>query len=114
MDTAYCIVLCTCPNQATAVQLAQELTTAGLAACTNIIPDITSVYSWEGKLMEGQESIMLIKTRKDKLADLEQAIIAVHPYQTPEFLVTEISQANRKYANWIDSVLGGPLRIEED
>jgi periplasmic divalent cation tolerance protein len=113
MDTAYCIVLCTCPNQATAVQLAQELTTAGLVACTNIIPDITSIYSWEGKLMEGSETIMVMKTRKDKLTDLEEAILAVHPYQTPEFLVTPINYGNRKYLHWMDSVLGGPIREEE-
>jgi len=113
MDTAYCIVLCSCPNQATAVQIAQELTTAGLAACTNIIPDITSIYSWEGKLMDSQESMMFIKTRKDKLADLEAAITAIHPYQTPEFLVTPIIMGNRKYTRWMDGVMGG-LMPEED
>lgn len=113
MDTVYCIALCTCPNQATAVQIAQELTTAGLAACTNIIPDITSIYSWEGKLMEGTESMMVIKTRKDKLADLQQAILAIHPYQTPEFLVIPINRGERKYLTWMDGVLGGPLREED-
>ncbi|MGE3319075.1 MAG: divalent-cation tolerance protein CutA [Candidatus Berkiella sp.] len=113
MDTLYRIVLCTCPNQATAVQIAQELTTAGLAACTNIIPDITSIYSWEGKLMEGSEALMFIKTRKDKLADLEQAILAIHPYQTPEFLVMPISAGERKYLTWMDGVMGGPFREED-
>ena len=63
MDTAYCIVYCTCPNLATAVQIAQELTTAQLVACTNIIPDITSIYSWEGNLVQGTEAMMVIKTR---------------------------------------------------
>lgn len=113
MDTAYCIVYCTCPNLATAVQIAQELTSAQLVACTNIIPDITSIYSWEGNLVQGTEAMMVIKTRKDKLADLEQAILTLHPYQTPEFVVSPILQANLKYSHWMDGVLGGPLREED-
>lgn len=113
METAYYIVLCSCPNQATALQIAQELTTAQLTACINILPNLTSIYSWEGKIIEGEESLLLMKTRKDKLADLEKAILTVHPYQVPEFVVTPIVHANSNYAYWMDSVLGGPLREED-
>ncbi|HRE30916.1 MAG TPA: divalent-cation tolerance protein CutA, partial [Candidatus Berkiella sp.] len=94
METAYYLILCTCPNQATALQIAQELLGAGLVACTNIIPNLTSIYSWEGKLMQNEESLLYLKTRKDKLTDLEQAILTIHPYKVPEFIVTPITYCN--------------------
>lgn len=113
METAYYLVLCTCPNQATALQITQELLAVGLAACINILPNLTSIYSWEGKLIQGEESLLYIKTRKDKLADLEQAILTIHPYKLPEFIVTPISYCNSDYAYWMDGILGGPLKEEE-
>lgn len=113
METAYYLVLCTCPNQATALQIAEELLGAGLVACINILPNLTSIYSWEGKLIQNEESLLYLKTRKDKLADLEQAILTIHPYKVPEFIATAITYCNENFAYWMDGVLGGALREEE-
>ena len=45
-----------------AKKIARALVETRLAACVNIVPKIESVYRWEGKVEEGQEYLLLIKT----------------------------------------------------
>ena len=105
MNTPYCIVFCTCPDHASAEQMAQQLTALSLVACTNIIPHLTSIYFWEGKVTQGNEVMMVMKTHQDKLVDLEKAILEVHPYEFPEFIAIPIIYGNAKYLNWVQSVV---------
>ena len=104
MNTSFCVVYCTCPDQATAESMARQLTESRLVACTNIVPHLTSIYFWEGKVTEGTEVLMIMKTTQDKLDALEEAILAVHPYDFPEFIVLPIIRGNKDYLNWVKSV----------
>jgi periplasmic divalent cation tolerance protein len=99
------LVLVTAPDLKTARKLAQAALQDHLAACVNIIPRFESHYWWQGKLEKGNEVLLLIKTTKAKLAALEKTILANHPYDTPEFLATPLSQGNERYCAWLqDSV----------
>jgi periplasmic divalent cation tolerance protein len=73
-----------------------------MAACINILPRMTSIYSWKGKIEEGQEHLLMIKTRAERYAAIEQAIRAQHPYELPEIIATPISHGLPEYLNWID------------
>lgn len=105
MSTEYCVVFCTCPDKAIAERIAHQLTESKLVACTNIVPQLTSIYFWEAKVTTGEEVLMMMKTRQEKLADLEKAIIALHPYQFPEFIALPIIYGNSRYLNWVDEVV---------
>ena len=105
MNTDYCIVLCTCPDYATAEKIARQLADLKLVACTNIISHLTSIYPWKGKLVQGCETLMVMKTNKKQLADLEKAIVAVHPYEFPEFIALPIIYGNSQYLQWVDQVV---------
>ncbi len=105
MSTEYCVVFCTCPNAEVAQNIANQLTAQKLVACTNIVPGLTSIYFWESKVTEGKEVLMIMKTRQEKLADLEKAIIDLHPYDFPEFIAIPILYGNSKYLNWVDEVV---------
>jgi periplasmic divalent cation tolerance protein len=96
------IMLTTLPDEAAARELARALISARLAACINIMPRMTSIYSWKGKLEEGQEHLLIIKTRSERYAAIEQAIKAQHPYELPEIIATPISHGLPEYMNWID------------
>lgn len=96
------IMLTTLPDEAAARELARALISAKLAACINIMPRMTSIYSWKGKLEEGQEHLLIIKTRSERYAAIEQAIKAQHPYELPEIIATPISHGLPEYMNWID------------
>ena len=104
MDTnssPYQIVLTTFPDKHGARQLAEQLVNQHLAACVNILPAMTSVYCWQGKLEQGQEHQMIIKTEQTRTQDVQSAIMQVHPYELPEIIVVPILDGHEPYLNWI-------------
>lgn len=98
----YILVLCTAEDQKQGKQIAKELVREELAACVNILPKVSSVYRWEGRLLEDEESIMLIKTKTELFEKLKTRIIELHTYDLPEIIAFEINDANKSYLNWID------------
>lgn len=105
MPNQYQLVLCTCPDQDSAQTIANQLVDQGLAACVNILPGITSVYSWQGKRETAQEQLLVIKTTKNVYDVLEKAIIGLHPYELPEILAVNIENGNTGYLNWISDCI---------
>ena len=105
MTQRYQIILCTCPDHASAKRIADELISGGLAACVNILPGLTSVYRWQNKIETAQEHLLLIKTRQDRYAELEVAIRQVHPYELPEIIAVSVEQGLPEYLQWIDTCL---------
>lgn len=91
----------TVPDMKTARALAKAALGARLIACANLIPKIESHYWWQGKIESSTEVLLILKTRKSRLAALENLILAKHPYDTPEFLVLPLSAGNRKYLDWL-------------
>ncbi|MBC8000243.1 MAG: divalent-cation tolerance protein CutA, partial [Leptolyngbya sp.] len=71
------LALVTCPQEASD-QIAEELINSQLVACVNIIPQIKSVYKWEGKLAKEQEALLIIKTNLRVWSQLESKIRSVH------------------------------------
>lgn len=105
MNTDYCVVYCTCPEEETAEQLSQLLLEKRLVACINILPNVTSHYIWKSNLQTGSEVLMVMKTTQSNLQKLEKTILAVHPYEFPEFIAMPIIYGNRDYLNWVDEVV---------
>lgn len=106
-DTAlHIIVLCTCPNDQAAAVIADKLVVEGLAACVNIVPDVMSVYRWQGKIEHDSESLLIIKTRRDCYQELEVMIQQLHPYELPEIIAVSIEHGLSGYLEWIDQSTG--------
>jgi len=99
------IIFCTCPDQQTAKQIAESLIRDKSAACVNIIPGITSVYQWQGKIESAQEHLLLIKSRVEKYSTIESKIKQIHPYELPEIIAVPIERGLPEYLQWIDSCL---------
>lgn len=103
MKTAlkFAIVLVTAPNLKTARGLAKSALSARLIACANLIPKIESHYWWREKIESSAEVLLVLKTRKAKLAALEKLVLARHPNETPEYVVLPLSAGNKNYLNWL-------------
>jgi periplasmic divalent cation tolerance protein len=97
------IILCTCPDKATAEKIAHRLLDINLAACINIVPGITSIYKGQGKMESAQEQLLLIKCNKSDYLQLESQIKADHPYELPEIITIPITNGLPEYLNWINS-----------
>ncbi len=105
MTTPYRIVLCTWPADRPAEPVAERLVAAGLAACVNILPGVTSVYRWEGVVEHGQEQLLMIKTSAAAYPRLEAALRDAHPYELPEIVAVGIEQGSSAYLDWMESCL---------
>ncbi len=101
----YHIVLCTCPDNTVAQQIAATLVEEKLAACVNLLPGVVSVYQWQGELCRDTEVQMIIKTTSGKLDAAFERMLSLHPYDVPEWLVLDPTTGNPDYLNWIKSSL---------
>jgi|ERR1044071_4723862 periplasmic divalent cation tolerance protein len=95
------LVLVTAPDLESSRALANAALEARLVACANCVSGIESHYWWQGKIESASEVLILFKTTKAKLKALEKLIVAKHPYDTPEFLVTPIIAGNKRYLDWV-------------
>ena len=102
---AFQLVLTTCPDAQIAKNIAQHLVTEKLAACINILPNITSVYHWEGEIQCDNEVQLLIKTDSEKFTRLNARINELHPYDVVEVIALNIQQGDHHYLNWISEYL---------
>jgi periplasmic divalent cation tolerance protein len=97
------LILCTCPDRDTAEKIAQRLVEGRLAACVNILPGLTSIYTWDNWLETAEEHLLLIKTAGGRYPAIEQAIREQHPYDLPEIIALPIVRGLPAYLNWIDA-----------
>jgi periplasmic divalent cation tolerance protein len=95
------LVLNTCPDEATARDLARGLVEAGLAACVNLVPGLTSIYRWKGAIEEGSEWLLLIKTTAERFAEVQDWITQRHPYSLAEIIALPLSAGLPAYLDWI-------------
>ena len=101
MSLSPLIILCTCPDLATAERIAETVVGERLAACVNIVPGLTSIYYWEGQIQRDAELLLLIKTRQEIYPLLEARIRQLHPYQIPEIIALPIQTGAAAYLDWI-------------
>lgn len=101
MDKGFRLVLCTCPDPDTAGRIAETLVQEALAACVNLIPGLTSIYRWEGRVQRDAEALLLIKTRVEHLPALSARIVALHPYALPEIVAVPLGEGSEGYLAWL-------------
>ncbi|XP_055377472.1 protein CutA homolog [Condylostylus longicornis] len=95
------VAFVTTPNENTAKKLAHLLVEQKLAACVNIIPNLTSVYVWEGKINEDQEYLVMIKTKTSRIEELTKMVRDNHPYSVAEVITLPIDNGNSPYLDWV-------------
>ena len=100
------VVLTTTPNTEEAEGLARSILEARLAACVQILPKMTSVYFWEGKVQAEPEHLLLIKTLEEKFDDLQAFILRNHSYDVPEIVAIDAEKVSEDYLTWLKDYIG--------
>jgi periplasmic divalent cation tolerance protein len=95
------IVLTTAGSQEEARKIAHALVERKLAACVNIVPQVESVYRWQGKIEGATEWLLIIKTQVAAFERVRDAVRELHSYELPECLLLEISDGSPEYLAWI-------------
>lgn len=102
-ETVVCLV--TTP-QADASSIASAVVERRLAACVNVVPLVRSVYRWEGKVEQDEEALLIVKTTRASVAQIDTLLRTVHPYDTFELVALDIVGGNHPYLDWIVASVG--------
>jgi len=100
MDHAV-LVYTTWPSAADAETAGRTLVERKLAACVNILPGMTSLYCWEGKVERAEEVVMIVKTRASLADAVSDAVKELHSYDTPAILVMPLESVEKNYLAWL-------------
>lgn len=95
------VVFITAANGEEAARLADMLVGAHLAACVQILPEMESVYRWQGKIERQPEILLLAKTTKAKFEELEREVRVLHSYETPEIIAIPVVAGSAPYLQWV-------------
>src|SRR5688500_12514259 len=99
------VVFTTTPGFSEGAELAEKLVEAKLAACVQIVPQVASVYFWDGEVRKENEQLLLIKTTEEKHAELEKFISENHSYDVPEIVAVRSENVSEAYRVWLENYL---------
>ena len=95
------IVMTNCPDAEVADRLARTLVEQKLAACVNRLPAVDSIYRWQGTVERAVEVPLMIKSTRERLPEIQEAIRALHPYEVPEIVAIPVVAGLPSYLRWV-------------
>ena len=98
------IVLITASSPDEAVKIGTALVDEHLAACVNIVPEVRSLFYWEGKTLDERETLLICKSRLALMEKLVARVKALHSYSVPEVIALPIVAGSREYLDWMQDV----------
>ena len=95
------LVYMTAGDKDEARTIGRVLVESRLAACVNILENMTSIYGWEGRLQEDHEVVLLAKTTADRFNELKTKVVEIHSYDCPCILGFYASEGYPPFLDWI-------------
>lgn len=95
------VVYITAGDKDEALSIGKVLVESRLAACVNILENMTSLYSWEGRLQEDHEVVLIAKTTADRFVELKTKVAALHSYECPCILGFPVTEGHPPFLDWI-------------
>lgn len=105
MSSDFALVYITAKDAEEAERIGARLVAERLAGCVNIIPQMKSIYWWEGKIDRGEEAVLICKTRVDKIHDLNARVRSLHSYTTPAIMAVPLLYVDKDFAAWLEENL---------
>ena len=96
------LVYITCESDVQASSIGHILVEQGLAACANVVPQMNSIYKWEGEVQTADESVLILKTRATLLPKLQEIVLELHSYDNPCVVALPITGGNPAFLKWIE------------
>jgi len=94
-------VYMTCETTAEAENIGTVLVERRLAACVNLLGGMKSLYWWNGKVEQGEEVVLIAKTKTSLVEELTEAVKAMHGYDVPCVVSMPIEGGNQDFLSWI-------------
>ena len=103
------LVFITASSREEAERLADMLVDKSLAACVQIMPEMQSIYRWQGKVERQREFLLIAKTLNSKFGLIESEVVKLHSYETPEILALPLTAVSRPYLEWLSSSVSNKM-----
>jgi periplasmic divalent cation tolerance protein len=103
VNATHIVIFITAGNKKEAHKIATVLIRQKLAACVNIIEKLNSVFFWESKIARAKESLLIIKSKKDRFQKIIKLVRSMHSYKVPEIIALPIISGYKPYLRWIDA-----------
>lgn len=97
------LVYVTVKDRTEALRIAEEVVRERLAACANILPPMTSVYEWQGKMQLDEECIVILKTHESRVGWLTDRLVELHSYECPCVVSVPIASGNNAFLEWVEA-----------
>ena len=95
------IAFCTFPDADVARKIVREIVDLRLAACGNVLPQMRSIYRWQGKVESADEVLVIFKLGAQRYREFETKLRALHPYDVPEIISYKIDNGLPEYLRWV-------------
>lgn len=95
------VVLITTSNRREARRIAEAAVRSKLAACANVVPGVTSIFRWKGRVQKSQETLVIMKTSARQYSALESLVHSKHTYEVPEIIALNVERGLRPYLEWV-------------
>jgi periplasmic divalent cation tolerance protein len=102
------LVFATASSRREAERLASAAVSSRLAACATVVPGVSSIYRWKGRVAKADECLLLFKTTRARLRDLSRTLVKLHSYDVPEVLAVNVDGGHAPYKAWIQDSVGRP------
>lgn len=99
------IALTTAGSAEEAERIARALVEERLAACVNVAPGAVSIYRWKGEVSRDEETLLVIKTTRERFQEVRRRIRELHSYELPEAVLLPALDADPEYARWIEEAV---------
>ena len=103
MNDQTVLALSTFPEIEGARRIATQLVTEKFAACANIVPAVESIYRWQEKIENANETLVFFKTTAERFDAFRYKLNSLHPYDVPEIICVPIAHGLPEYVRWISA-----------
>ncbi len=97
----YILIYVTCKDFEEAKKISKALLSQRLVACANILPEISSMFWWEGKIDQANEVPIILKTLKELSTEVINKIKSLHSYECPCIIGLPIEVGYEGFLKWI-------------
>ena len=98
------VVLVTASSQQEALLIGRGVVQKKLAACVTVVPNVTSIFEWEGAVCEEREWLLIMKSQADVYDALESEVKALHGYEVPEIIALSVTTGSSEYLSWVKAM----------
>jgi periplasmic divalent cation tolerance protein len=95
------VVLVMTSSRREAERIAEAAIKNKVAACSNLVPSVTSIFRWKGQVQKSRETLLIMKTSVHRYPALARLVRSMHSYEVPEIIALTVEQGLRPYLEWV-------------